>query len=166
MKKILALLLAVFMVVGLFAGCGGDKPVETQPPKEPQAPKQTQAKPVETEPPAAQLPEVSAPVADTAYKFGLQQNGLDGKVYYFTGEESGNYLATSTSLSDAAPVYLEQAEGGYYLYCLKDGVKKYDITYQYVGDDAASFTVNTNTRNKNYTMSLDNFGGVVTVYEY
>ena len=73
------------------------------------------------------IPEqVEEPEVGKAYVFALQQNGLETPAMLFlTGEMSGNYLATSASLSDAAPVYLEQAEGGYYLYCLKDGVKKY-----------------------------------------
>ena len=65
---------------------------------------------------------VDTPEVGTAYKFALNQANLDATLY-LTGEMSGNYLATSESLSDTAPVYLEQAEGGYYLYCLKDGVK-------------------------------------------
>ena len=39
-------------------------------------------------------------------------------------------------------------------------------TYQVVGDDVASFTVDINRLTNNYTMSLDNMGGVITVYEY
>ena len=68
---------------------------------------------------------VADPKAETAYKLGLQQNGKDGAIYYFTGEESGNYLATSTSAASAADVYMETATGGYKLYVLKSGVKYY-----------------------------------------
>ena len=76
-------------------------------------------------PPAANEGFVADPKAETAYKMGLQQNGVDGKVYYFTGEESGNYLATSTEESAAADVYMETATGGFKLYVLKGGVKTY-----------------------------------------
>jgi len=76
-------------------------------------------------PPATGDGFVADPKAETAYKLGLQQNGVDGKVYYFTGEESGNYLATSKNASEAADVYMETATGGYKLYVLKGGVKYY-----------------------------------------
>ncbi len=78
-----------------------------------------------TTPPSGGAGFVADPKAETAYKFGLQQNGADGKIYYFTGEESGNYLATSNDASKAADVYMETATGGYKLYVLKGGVKNY-----------------------------------------
>ena len=88
---------------------------------------------------ATMVPElVEAPEVGKAYVFALQQNALETPaMLYLTGEMSGNYLATSTSLSDAAPVYLEQAEGGYYLYCLKDGVKNYINITTYAKDDGS-----------------------------
>ncbi|MBQ6950813.1 MAG: hypothetical protein IJN44_04890 [Clostridia bacterium] len=82
--------------------------------------------------------QVEEPEVGKAYVFALQQNGLETPAMLFlTGEMSGNYLATSASLSDAAPVYLEQADGGYYLYCLKDGVKKYVNITTYTKDDGS-----------------------------
>ena len=88
---------------------------------------------------ATMVPElVETPEVGKAYVFALQQNALETPaMLYLTGEMSGNYLATSTSLSDAAPVYLEQAEGGYYLYCLKDGVKNYINITTYTKDDGS-----------------------------
>ena len=68
---------------------------------------------------------VADPKTETAYKLGLQQNGLDGTIYYFTGSEDGNYLATSDKVADAADVYLETATNGYMLYVLNGGVKNY-----------------------------------------
>ena len=48
----------------------------------------------------------------------------------------------------------------------EDGVKKYEITRQQVGDDLASFSVQINQVTDNYTMSLDNMGGIVVAYEF
>ena len=54
MKKLVALLLAIVMVVGLFAGCNTEKPVETKP-QETQGGtnKPAETKPAETETEAA-----------------------------------------------------------------------------------------------------------------
>ncbi len=81
---------------------------------------------------------VEAPVAGQAYVFALKQNALDvPAVLYFTGEMDGNYLATSTSLSNAVRVYLEETEGGYNLFFLKDGAKKYVNITTYTKDDGS-----------------------------
>ncbi|MBQ4639859.1 MAG: hypothetical protein IJB69_04985 [Clostridia bacterium] len=82
--------------------------------------------------------QVKTPEAGKAYVFALQQNALENPAtLYLTGEMSGNYLATSASLSDAAPVYLEETDGGYYLYCLKDDVKSYINITTYTKDDGS-----------------------------
>ncbi len=80
---------------------------------------------------------VEAPEVGKAYVFGLQQNGLDTPAtLYFTGEMSGNYLATSTSLADAVRVYVEETEGGYYLAFWNNGKKYINIT-TYTKDDGS-----------------------------
>ncbi|MBR5231254.1 MAG: hypothetical protein IKW00_03280 [Clostridia bacterium] len=86
---------------------------------------------------AVMVPEqVKTPEVGKAYVFALQQNALaTPATLYLTGEMSGNYLATSTAISDAVAVYLEQAEGGYYLYFLKDGVKNYVNITTYAKND-------------------------------
>ena len=81
---------------------------------------------------------VEAPEVGKAYLFGLQQNGLETPTtLYFTGEMSGNYLATSSNISDAVRVYLEETEGGHYLVFLKDGAKKYINITTYAKDDGS-----------------------------
>ncbi len=58
---------------------------------------------------------VTAPVVGTAYKFGMVQSG---KTYYLTGAMVNTYyFATTDTVADALDFYLEQTEGGYYLYC-------------------------------------------------
>ncbi len=82
--------------------------------------------------------QVEAPEAGKAYLFALKQNGLDvPATLYLTGEMDGNYLATSANISDAIRVYLEETEGGYYLVCLKDGVKHYINVTTYEKDDGS-----------------------------
>lgn len=76
----------------------------------------------------AQLPEVSAPVAGTAYKFGVIQV-TNGTTVYVTGEVDGRYLVTTTDKAAAADVYVEEADGGWMFYILVDGAKSYVYIY-------------------------------------
>ncbi len=76
----------------------------------------------------AQLPEITEVAAETAYKFGVIQVKLD-KTLYVTGEVDGRYLVTTDKLADAADVYVEQAEGGYKFYIVKDGANLYFDVY-------------------------------------
>ena len=80
------------------------------------------------EPPKAQLPEISAPVVGTPYKFGIVQV-TNGKTVWVTGAVSGRYLATTTDKAAAIDVYLEEADGGYKFYILVDGAKNYIYIY-------------------------------------
>ncbi len=81
---------------------------------------------------------VEKPETGKAYVWGLKQNGIDGQpTLYFTGEKSGNYLATSTNIGDAVRVYLEEAEGGYHMFFLVDGAKKYINITTYEKDDGS-----------------------------
>ena len=69
---------------------------------------------------------IDAPVAGTAYKFGMVQGKLnDGKVYYLKGGMSSYYMSTTTNVDEAIDVYLEVTDGGYYLYTLSGETKTY-----------------------------------------
>ena len=79
-------------------------------------------------PPAedATLEVVDVPAVGTGYKFGMVQGNLDdGNVYYLTGERSGYYMSTTTDEAAALDVYVEETDGGFYLYTMIDGVKTY-----------------------------------------
>ena len=65
------------------------------------------------------------PVAGTAYKFGFIHGNLENAVYYLKGGMDGYYLATTTDMSLALDVYVEEVEGGYHFYCMVDGTKTY-----------------------------------------
>ncbi len=82
--------------------------------------------------------DVEKPETNKAYLFGMQQNGIDGQpTLYFTGEKSGNYLATSTSMKDAVRVYVEEVDGGYHLFFYKDGTKMFINITTYTKDDGS-----------------------------
>ena len=70
---------------------------------------------------------VDAPVAGTAYKFGMiQPNKSATDVYYICGGMAATYyLATDTNAGIALDVYLETTDGGYHMYAMVNGVKTY-----------------------------------------
>ena len=68
---------------------------------------------------------VDAPVVGEAYKFGMVQGNLENKVFFITGAMDGYYMATTEDAAAAADVYLEETNGGYYLYTQVGGAKKY-----------------------------------------
>lgn len=67
---------------------------------------------------------VTAPEVGVAYKLGIDQQGL-GKMLFATGAMNGYYGATTEDHTDAIDVYLEAADGGYYVTTTIDGAKKY-----------------------------------------
>ncbi len=84
---------------------------------------------------------VETPETGKAYVWGLKQNKIEGQpTLYFTGEKSGNYLATSANLADAIRVYVEETEGGYHLFFYKAGVKTYINITTYLKDGAEKNT--------------------------
>lgn len=69
---------------------------------------------------------VEAPVAGTAYKFGMLQPNKDNKIFFANGEMvSTYYFGTTENAAAAIDVYLEETTGGYYLYCMKGDAKTY-----------------------------------------
>ena len=61
--------------------------------------------------------------------------------------------------------YIEYLEEHPHIALFEDGVLKYEVYRQYIGD--AGYTDVQLTRNaRNYTSSLDNMGGIITVFEY
>ncbi len=108
----------------------GGKDVEIVPPA-------TDDKEEDVTPPVSDATAVANPVAGTAYKYALIQENL-GKVLYVTGEmdaEKTYYMATTENVAEAADVYLEETEGGYFIYALAGGVKKYMNIIESEGND-------------------------------
>jgi len=77
--------------------------------------------------PAPEMEVVDAPVVDVPYKFGMIQPNVSATdVYYISGGMAATYyLATNVNVANALDVYLENAEGGYYMYAMVNGVKTY-----------------------------------------
>ncbi len=97
---------------------------------------------------------------DKAYKTGVttKQN-----IYRYVGIPNAEIMH---HLDLCLEEYIEYLQEHDHLAVFEDGVKKYEITRQQVGDDAMSFNVDINRMTTNYTMYLDNMGGVITVYTY
>ena len=85
-------------------------------------------------PPASNLSVVDSIEAGKAYKFGMVQGNL-GSTFYLAGGMSSYYMATTTDASAAIDVYVENANGGYYLYTLSGGSKLYINAIKQIGDD-------------------------------
>ena len=77
-------------------------------------------------PDAPALEIVTEPDVDIAYKLGLE-NTVKGAVYYFSGTMYNDYYGDSKpDVTMAADMYLENGDGGYYLYFNDaNGAKKY-----------------------------------------
>ncbi len=68
---------------------------------------------------------VEAPKAGVPYKFGMYQDSNKAVNYINGGMVNTFYFATSTNASEGITVYLEETDGGYYMYSFIDGVKTY-----------------------------------------
>ena len=88
---------------------------------------------VEVDPPVVEPPVVEPEAPETvlcdtieagkAYKFGMVQQNVENKIFYLSGGMSGYYMSTDTNAAKAIDVYVEETEGGYYLYTM-DGENK------------------------------------------
>lgn len=109
------------------------------------------------------FPKAGYPMADTTdktYKTGVRS---DLNIYRYVGVEHAEIMH---HLDLCLEEYIEYLMEHPHVAVFENGVKKYEITRQQVGDDVATFTVDINRVSANYTMYLDNMGGVVTVYRY
>ena len=122
---------------------------------------------------------VDAPVAGTAYNFGIINTVAGPDVYYISGGMAATYyFATSSDVTAALAVYLEATEGGYYMYVMEGNVKSY-INYVVSGThvnskyeatastvftfDATLKTVVTVIEGENYVLGTRNDKNYTTV---
>ena len=109
------------------------------------------------------FPKAGYPMPDTtdkSYKTGVSSNL---NIYRYVGAANAEIMH---ELDLCLEEYIEYLQEHTHVAVFEDGRKKYEITYQIVGDDVDSFVVDINRLTSNYTMYLDNMGGVVTVYTY
>ena len=97
---------------------------------------------------------------DKAYKTGVNMNL---NIYRYVGKANAEVMH---HLDLCLEEYIDYLMEHPHVAVFENGVKKYEITRQQVGDEASSFSVDINRVTSNYTMYLDNMGGVVTVYAY
>ena len=102
----------------------------------------------------------TAATVDKSYKTGVSSNL---NIYRYVGAANAEIMH---ELDLCLEEYIEYLQEHTHVAVFEDGRKKYEITYQIVGDDVDSFVVDINRLTSNYTMYLDNMGGVVTVYTY
>ncbi|MBR6667155.1 MAG: hypothetical protein IKL25_02145 [Clostridia bacterium] len=100
-----------------------------------------------------------ADTTDKSYKTGV---GSHLNIYRYVGVPNAEVMH---HLDLCLEEYIEYLQEHPHVAVFENGVKKYEITRQQVGD-AESFTVEINRVCPNYTMYLDNMGGVITVYTY
>ena len=109
------------------------------------------------------FPKAGYPMEDTtdkSYKTGVTSSL---NIYRYVGKANAEVMH---HLDLCMEEYIDYLMEHPHVAVFEDGVKKYEITRQQVGDEATSFNVDINRVTSNYTMYLDNMGGVITVYTY
>lgn len=109
------------------------------------------------------FPKAGYPMADTtdkSYKTGVSTSL---NIYRYVGVANAEIMH---HLDLCLEEYIEYLLEHPHFAVFQDGAKRYEVTRQQVGDDAATFSVDINRMTTNYTMYLDNMGGVITVYTY
>jgi len=108
------------------------------------------------------FPQASWPLessTDKSFKTGVSKHL---NLYRYVGK--GN-AAIMHYMDFTMEEYIEYLEEHPHIALFEDGMLKYEVYRQYIGD--AGYTDVQLTRNaKNYTSSLDNMGGIITVFEY
>ncbi len=104
---------------------------------------------------------VEAPATNVPYKFGMYQGNLGTTHYIVGGMSNTHYFATGTDAAAGLNVYLEETEGGYYLYTFVNGAKTYInmiVNGTYVNgvyETTASTVYTYNTEKKLLTASVN-----------
>ena len=98
--------------------------------------------------------------ADKSYKTGIS---AELNLYRYVGKGNAAVMHIKDFCMDEYVDYLQEHP---HIAVFEDGVLKYEIYRQYVGDETNEISLNLTGRASQYTASLDNMGGVITVFEY
>ena len=107
------------------------------------------------------FPKTDYPVkgtADKSYKTGVS---VSLRAYRYVGK--GN-AAVMHTLDLCLEEYIEYLQEHPHIAVFEDGILRYEIVRQYVGD-AASFPISITNNASSYVTSLDNMGYAITVFE-
>lgn len=99
-------------------------------------------------------------VADKSYKTGVS---IQLNCYRYVGQA---HAAVMTKLGLCLEEYVEYLQEHPHFAVYDNGELKYEIVRQEVDDSLNYFSVDITRNAPSYTMSLDNMGGVITVFEY
>ena len=98
--------------------------------------------------------------ADKSYKTGIS---VELNLYRYVGKGNAAVMHIKDFCMGEYVDYLQEHP---HIAVFEDGVLKYEIYRQYVGDETNEISLNLTGRASQYTASLDNMGGVITVFEY
>lgn len=98
--------------------------------------------------------------ADKSYKTGIS---AELNLYRYVGKGNAAVMHIKDFCMEEYVDYLQEHP---HIAVFEDGVLKYEIYRQYVGDETNEISLNLTGRASQYTASLDNMGGVITVFEY
>ena len=128
--------------------------VESEKPEDPKPEDPKPEDPKPEDPSSTTVTLVETPVAGTAYKFVMQQNGIEGKPFLgATGAMSGYYFATSETVAEMVDFYLEAVDGGYRIYYMNGDVKTY-VNIVPRDNDATKTNIKYQTIEENATPSV------------
>lgn len=98
--------------------------------------------------------------ADKSYKTGIS---TQLNLYRYVGKGNAAVMHIKDFCMEEYVEYLQEHP---HIAVFENGALRYEIYRQYVGDDGSDITLELTGKAKAYTASLDNMGGVITVFEY
>ena len=131
-KRFLCMVLSCVMLFTMVGCQKNEDPPSTGSTTGQTDPQQSSTSTEQTDPTTEQLPLSPAVTGavynltpDIAYKFGLVQEVRDGTVYYLNGKMNAAYLDTTADIEEAADVFIETTEGGFFIYVVTGETKQY-----------------------------------------
>ena len=98
--------------------------------------------------------------ADKSYKTGIS---TQLNLYRYVGKGNAAVMHIKDFCMEE---YIEYLQEHPHIAVFENGTLRYEIYRQYVGDDVSEFSIDIAGKASSYTASLDNMGGVITVFTY